>query len=272
MKLMTHEDYQDLLAMHALSALEPAEMRLLEEHLQECASCLAELDEWRTSAAALALTANPAEPSPGIRNRILEQVHSEKSSSTTESQAHSKILPFRPSWTSHSASPGLLTAIAAAIAILTLVVSLLVLWRENRSAREELARLSAEVQRNQEQLSRQRQALELLNSPGARLAELKGTSVAPGAHATLAYDRDGHAILLAKGLPPAPSGKAYQLWFIVGNQPLPGKVFTTDTAGNGSLNDEVPATALASAVFAITLEPATGMKAPTGAIYLASGS
>ncbi len=53
---------------------------------------------------------------------------------------------------------------------------------------------------------------------------------------------------------------------------MPGKVFTPDSAGNGVLQDQIPAVALNSAVFAVTLEPAGGMPTPTGEIFLHSSS
>jgi anti-sigma-K factor RskA len=128
-----------------------------------------------------------------------------------------------------------------------------VLWQENR------------------RLEGENEIVKLLTEPGSRLAELKGTAQATGANAKLAYDRNGRALLLANGLPPAPAGKEYQLWFIVGsNAPVPGKTFAPDTAGRGTMRDQVPQQALDSAVFAITLEPAGGSSAPTSQIYLSS--
>ena len=96
--------------------------------------------------------------------------------------------------------------------------------------------------------------------------------MAPGANAKLAYDKSGHAMLMTKGLPAAPSGKAYQLWYFVGGKPMPGKVFKTDPAGNGMVQDQMPPVALDATAFAITMEPEGGAQAPTGAIYLKSGS
>ena len=113
---------------------------------------------------------------------------------------------------------------------------------------------------------------ELLISPGGHMAKLTGTNVAPGAHAMLAYDKSGHAMLMAKGLPSAPEGMAYQLWYIKDNKKMPGKVFTPDAAGNGMLEDQIPAVARDAAVFAITLEPKSGVQVPTGSIYLLSSS
>ena len=88
----------------------------------------------------------------------------------------------------------------------------------------------------------------------------------------VAYDKNGRAILMAKNLPAPPAGKAYQLWFIAGGKPMPGKVFTTDASGAGTLTDSMPSAAMNSPIFAITLEPENGVQAPTGAIYLSSKS
>jgi anti-sigma-K factor RskA len=78
-------------------------------------------------------------------------------------------------------------------------------------------------------------------------------------------------MLLTYGLPPSPAGKEYQLWFIVGNNPpIPSGTFAPDNAGRGAMRAEVPEQAMDSAVFAVTLEPAGGVTAPTGAIYLRS--
>jgi anti-sigma-K factor RskA len=65
---------------------------------------------------------------------------------------------------------------------------------------------------------------------------------------------------------------AYQLWYIKDNKKMPGKVFTPDAAGNGMLEDQIPAVARDAAVFAITLEPKSGVEVPTGSIYLLSSS
>src|SRR5687768_6506228 len=72
--LISHEEEKEMLAAHALGALEVDEARLVEEHLRGCAECRAEMEEWRETAAALVYTAEAAEPSPALRARILETV------------------------------------------------------------------------------------------------------------------------------------------------------------------------------------------------------
>jgi len=273
---MAHVNYEEMLAPYALTALDHADARTLEEHLVTCLNCRRELDDWQATVAALALNAPPVEPSPQVRPRILESVRAERSTaphgSDKSEQTIPTLIPFQQTKRFWNATQKF-GALAAGVAFLALLISVLVLWKHNRSAQAEIARLSAERASAQQELDRQRKVLELLSTRGASLAVLSGTAEAPNAHATLTYDRQsGQAVLLTEGLPSAPRGKAYQLWFIVGNQPMPGRVFATDPAGKAILSDQIPSQARNAAVFAITLEPESGVKAPTGAIYLRSSS
>jgi anti-sigma-K factor RskA len=140
-----------------------------------------------------------------------------------------------------------------------LIVSLVVLWRQNNAIHDEL--------------KQSREFVQLVTSPGARVRELKGVDLGAGAIATIAYDTNGHAMLVADKLPRVPQGKAYQLWFIVGSKPpMPGKTFAPDSSGKGTVKEQMPREALESATFAITLEPAGGSTTPTSPIYLRSST
>ena len=237
---MIHSDYKEMIPAHALSSLDAADENVLTEHLRDCEECRRELADWEATAASLALTAAPVEPSPKVRTNILSQIGSDKSGSN--------VVPFgRPSRTGW----GSLTSIAALVLFAALIVTVVVLWQQNRALR------------------RENEAIQLiLTIPASRIAQLSGTREATGASAKLAYDNDGRAVLITSGLPRAPEGKAYQLWFIVGDQPLPGKTFNPNEQGHSMTPDQVPEAARNSAVFAVTLEPAGGVKSPTGPIYL----
>lgn len=248
---MVHEDYKEMIPARALSALDAAETRALNDHLSECAECRMELEEWEATAAALAVNAKPMEPSPEVRERLLNEVRKDLEVP--------QVIPFRSATRNIWTSFGSLGAIAAVILATALIVGLVVMWRENNSLRKQLAN-TQEFQ-------------QLVSTPGSRMAELKGTEFGAGAIAKLVYDNNGRAILIADNLPTVPQGKAYQLWFIVGtNPPMPGKTFVPDDDGKGTLKDQMPAVAVNSAVFAITLEPAGGVPAPTGKIYLSSSA
>jgi anti-sigma-K factor RskA len=233
---MVHDDYKEIIPMHALSALDAGEEHALNEHLAECAECRRDLAEWEATAASLALSAKPMEPSPEVREKILNKIRSEKSPS--------KVVPFP------SPRRRIWGAIAAVVVFTALLVSVFLLWQQNRELRQ------------------QTQIAQVLNAPGSKVIELSGTTEASGATAKLAYDKNGRAILIANGLPRTPTGKEYQLWYIVDNKPIPGKTFAADNNGQGTLQDQVPEAARRSAIFAITLEPTGGVRSPTGAIYL----
>ncbi|HKP82933.1 MAG TPA: anti-sigma factor [Pyrinomonadaceae bacterium] len=246
---MVHEEYKEMIPARALSALDAAEAQALNEHLENCAECQKELEEWQATAANLALTADSVEPSPAVRERILDEVRKDLSSA--------QVVPFRSTPRNIWSSFGSLGAMAAVVVLTALIVGLVVMWRQNQLMEQEMART--------------KEFVELVTTPGARVSELKGMDLAAGAMASLAYDQSGHAMLMAKKLPSPPQGKAYQLWYIVGSKPpMPGKTFSTDNAGKGMLTDQMPKEAMDSAIFAITMEPEGGSSAPTSPVYLRS--
>jgi anti-sigma factor RsiW len=287
---MTHEDFQDLLAVRALSALDPAEALALEAHLETCAACRQESGEWGNIVSSLTFAASPLEPPGQLRERILAQVRADRETSDhlahERSDSAARNAPRR-GWEPISKATGDLSAaragmvwssfrtvgaLAASLLFIAFIIGLFALWQQNRSRQTELARLSDELQRTTSQLNHQRSVVQLLTSPGAHMSRLAGTKAAPAAQGMLAYDQNGHAMLMTRGLPAAPSGMAYQLWFIKDNQKLPGKMFVPDIAGNGMLEDQLPDVARGGASFAVTLEPATGVAVPTGSIYLLSST
>lgn len=279
---MTHENcetYREMLAANAMNALDAPDAHALNYHLESCADCHSELNEWEDVVALLAFEAEPAEPPVHVRERILAILDTEDRAGrlasdhiSDDGRDEGKILPFERRPKNIWASLGSAGAIAATIVFAALIIMLVMLWQQNRAMRSELARLTAEMNQTRVQLDREHAMGELLTSPDAHMAKLTGTNVAPGAHAMIAYDKSGHAMLMAKGLPSAPAGMAYQLWYIKDNKKMPGKVFTPDDAGNGTIEDQIPAGAREAAVFAITLEPKGGVQVPTGSIYLVSSS
>jgi anti-sigma-K factor RskA len=262
--VMSHDEYKEMIPVRALSALDAADDRVLSNHLTECAECRSQLDDWQRTTAGLALSVTPAEPSTQVRIRILAQLREEP-----PEPAAGKVIPFTSSQRSIWSSFGSLGAIAAAVLFLALLVSVVVLWRENRTMKTEMARLTAQNYETQKKLD----FVKLIEKPGSKFTELTGMPIAAGAVAKLAYDQSGHAMVMTEGLPAAPTGKEYQLWYIVGNKPpMRGKTFAVDSQGKSVMEDQLPADAMRSAVFAVTLEPQGGSETPTMPIYLRSGS
>src|SRR2546430_801801 len=108
---------EEMLAPHALDALDTTDARAFEDHLSGCAECGAELADWRDSAALLAHAATPNAPSDALRARILSAAKQ-----TTEASARVVAMPPRRA---SNLWPTLLR-MAAAVAFIALIGG--VLW------------------------------------------------------------------------------------------------------------------------------------------------
>jgi hypothetical protein len=297
--LKGHDEYKEILSLAALDAADGAELRDLEAHLDSCAECRAELRELRGAGAALALAAPPVAPSPELRTRLLASLkstpqESARRLSAEEGASRATRPPGRapanvvsledarrdPRRAFVSRRAFNLTAVAASLLVVSLAVVSAVLWRRNAALNSAVASLSGALERARGELGQTRSELavarrerEILISPEMHTSQLAGTKMAESARARLVYDeRTGEAMFTAAKLPPAPAGKAYQLWFIADGKPLPGSAFNTDAEGRAEMRDRIPPEGLRAQVFAVTLEPAGGLPAPSGEIYLKGAS
>lgn len=283
---MRHEDYKQLLALEAVSALDEEERARLEEHLPSCSQCREELRELQDAAASLLYTVESVPPTPALRASILARVRAVDPSEvaapakpvevSTPAAGPRELLGRLSLWQLFAWRPALGFGAAAAVAaVLLLGLASLSLWNRNQTLSAEVASLNARLREAQGEMAGQREQLasarnleELLASPAVRIAELAGKQPAPRAHAMLAYDRStGRAVVMATGLPPCPEGHAYQLWLIADNKPLPGGTFKTDAQGRARMNDSLPPNHPAP-TFAVTLEREGGVIAPQGAVFL----
>ena len=296
--LIRHEEYKEMLAAHALGALDRAEARELETHLAACAECRGELESWHDVAAEVAYAAPAIEPSAKLRSRVLESIRTENSPQSSRIIAKTdvgkersarveappvaaRVVPFEKPARRSMGTTSKIAALAASLAFVALIISLIILWNRYNAMQHEIARLRDRLSQSQEELTlgretlaREREVGKLISAPDAHIASLAGTEMATNARAKFVLDRKtGRAMLMADELPPAPAGKTYQLWFIAdGKSPMPGRVFTPDATGHAEMHDEVPAEARNATIFAVTLEPQGGTTAPTGPKYLLSAS
>ena len=276
---MEHQEYQDLLALHALDALDASDARTLEEHLEGCDACRAEMIELHDASSMLAHAATPAGPRPEVRSQLLAAVSAERQQGRPTAARSAQAALLKPRVERNIWTIGL--RLAAAVAFVALLVGVIVLWRRDVRMRQEIAQLARQINtqqhelvRDRDVLARQREALALLNSPTAKKMELAGTQAAQTARGSFVYDqKTGRAVLMAEGLPATPADKAYELWFIPkGHSPMAGRMFTIDASGHAMLPEQMPPEAMEGAVIAITLEPKKGSAVPTGAIYLSTPS
>jgi anti-sigma-K factor RskA len=256
---MNHDQRLEQAAdVYALGALDGQELVEFEAHLATgCAACAERLRETREALTVLPESLPRVAPPPALRARVLERVAAERRGAAAPVALRPERRRGRVLWWAGWAG------LAAAVALLVVVNG------ELRSTREELRALQERVATLQVELGQREEALRFLSDPNVRYVSLGGLKPTPEASAWLLWNpatRQG--LLLARGLPAAPAGQAYELWALAGARPVPAGVFGVDAAGRGLLRlPPLPAEHTYDA-FAVTLEPAAGVPAPTGPMHL----
>jgi len=256
---MTHEPFDTQAAAYALGALESEERAEFERHLATgCASCQAFLRESEEALATLAAELPPAVPPPGVRAVLLRRI---------DADAARRRPAARPPrrWLAWAA-----TAVAAML-VGSLAVSLVLTNRYEARLAQLVGEIGAERAQLERVLREQATAqavLELLRDPATRLVSLQGAGPSPEAVARVIWHETSGGWVLVANLPPAQPGMTYALWTFSGSRPSPAGIFDVDASH--SAMHRIPPTGGRVEGFAVTLEPAGGVPAPTGPIVLAA--
>jgi len=234
----------DHVGAFVLDALSPEETAAFEEHLRTCKTCRQEVAELSKVVAILPLATEHVEPSEGLHDRIVAAVQEQGSTSEAPTSLPvPKRTRGRRTGTRPAAS---LFALAAAVVIAALGV-----WNVRLQQKASNNEVATEVLRA------------LIHHPA--VAVLPGRGVAQGASATVIQpDTGATAYAVVDGLPPAPSGKVYQLWVMRegGAAPVSAGVFQVTGKDIQYWKMRRPSARFPLAAF--TVEPAPhGSKQPT---------
>ena len=256
-------DLHHLSGAYALDALDDGERALFEQHLAECPDCRAEVAELSATAHSLAaLTEEP--PPPALRASVLSGIRQIRplppladdddgmpAAGVGAAEGHPGSSPALPSTTGADGDDeGVATVVplrrrtstwvAAAAAAAFIAVGGLVWspWTEPADPSPVAQVVAAE------------DAMRVSRTQGELTAEL-------------AYSRQlGQAAVSVTGLPPAPEGKTYQLWYVGSDEVARSAgLLTTGSDGRGELL--LQGNANAAAAVGMTLEPAGGSSQPT---------
>ena len=256
---MTHDEAGDLLGAYALDAVDGDEFSELEEHLETCPRCRAELDSLREVAAAMG---NSVEPLP-------EQLWSQIAIRLPERQEVEEPPPM-PLLTPAARSPfrapadarrrrqrntvSTIGAIAVAAAAVAVVLGI------------GLVRADSKVSNLQSAQARPSAAVTAaLHAPGHQLVTLDTSTHTQVAQVVVVPSGQGY--LVSSKLPPLGDGRTYQLWAIEGNQPISLGLL----GGSPHQAAFTMAGSTRPSHLSITAEPAGGSVLPTSPI-LATGT
>jgi anti-sigma-K factor RskA len=226
---MERHGIHELSAAYALDALDDEERDAYEDHLATCADCRRDVAAFQETAAAMAYEVESPEPSPALRERVLEGARSERPN----------VVPLRERrrWAFPAA-----VGIAAAAACAALALGL---WG---------ASLASDLSNERAALDESRQVVSVLQEPDATRVPLSG------ADGLLVVDPSGEGWLVVSGLEPAPADRTYEAWVIDDDDPVPAGLF--EGGGRNTvvkLSEDVPE----GAVVAVTVERAGGVEQPT---------
>jgi anti-sigma-K factor RskA len=261
-----HPQFAEDFELYALGVLDGSDKAELEAHLADCAECLANLEAARSRLALLALAAPPSEPPPAVRERILESFRArgpERVKAAPPAPARRGF--WKPGW-----------AWAWAGVCLILLAAAVWLAIDNHRLNTRLAEL--ELSRQQLEASnltlkaataRAQAVLDVLTGPQSVQVELSPAAARPVPHGKAFYNRDKGLLFYATNLHSLPSDQTYELWLIpTAGNPVDLGIFNTDAQGNGQVILSSLPQGLTAKAFAVTIEPAGGVPAPTGAMVL----
>ena len=249
-----HENWLELGEIYALGALDGQDLNEFEAHLASgCTICEAYVRETRETLMLLHKSLRSDTPPSVVKSRVLERIGPPATAQRREKES---------SWFSWNWWGLGIGAFATAVVAFVLTSNLNRTKSELKKAKAQLAAAQSESAQKEEQL-------QLLASPDIRLVDLKGLEAAPAAQAKFFWNPTARqGILLAKGLPKTSADKAYELWGIAGDEPVPAGVFLVNEQGQAKFHMPALAAGKTFDKFAVTVEPAGGVPKPTGPMVL----
>jgi anti-sigma-K factor RskA len=219
-----------LTGAYALDALDDVERAAVERHLRGCSECAEEVAEFREVGSWLAGRVAAAPP-PEMKDRVLALARETRQVSPPTGHVRlPRVGPRR-----------LLVAAAAAVVLAGGVGLGNAAWQNQQDA--EQARLQAT------------RITDVVTDPARR--ESVGRIAGGGAATVVAAD--GSAVFAARGLPPLPEDKTYQLWIVGGDHiESAGLLDVENGATRAWVGDAPPGSSLA-----VSVEPAGGSEQPT---------
>lgn len=258
----SHTDLKDQTGAYMLGSLDPDERVSFEAHLAGCNECAAEVRALRGVATALARGVPQRTPRSEVRRRVLASF----GSGAPGRVAAPSVTPLTR-WLPLAAMFAMTLGIGVYAAGLRSRVADLEARLEQAIVQASAAeRATAEARRVSAELQ---SAMGVLAAPDLVRIDLAGQAAAPQASARALWSRARGMVFTASNLPPLPAGRVYQVWVVTAQAPISAGLLAPDPAGASQTFFSTPVDIPPPAAVAVSIEPAGGVPAPTGAIYLA---
>jgi anti-sigma-K factor RskA len=225
--------------LYAIGLADEPERSEIQAHLDRgCEVCMAELKRARELASIIEGSAPLAEPSPKLRRRILAAAGVEQR----------RLGWWAPFW-----------AVAAVCAIFAAGFY----SSREKELGAQLLSTRAQVREQTIELTRLNEAFAILTGPDTTEASFGGSQPQPPKGKVFVNPSQG-VLLMASNLPPARSGKIYEMWIIPkSGMPVPAGLFQSAAEGTALYVRRGAVDVNATGAVAVTLENEGGAPQPT---------
>lgn len=259
---MRNEHVDELIDLYALGALEAGEQQAVDEHLDECARCRAQLEEAKRLVLLLAWTPDQHDPPPALQQKVMRRVQQLQRLEGRAPQKWWQNLDLRRWLPAPQPALGWASALALVLA-LVLGGRTVQLQRRLETAQGQIAQQQQQVAALEQQLAEQQPVADLLRVPGTRLVTLTARDDPSQIQGYLLLRPDAReAFVTTAALTPLPADQTYQLWLIGEGAESVG-TFALDAQGVGTIAVEAARPLSQYQAIGITVEPAGGSPQPT---------
>jgi anti-sigma-K factor RskA len=284
------EEIREMAALYALGSLTQHEARSFEIHIREgCSVCEEELHRYERTAAGIGFAVDEIDTPEYIRDLLLARVEREPQTTAAivTSDGTNGSEPSSRAVTSDQTQPALFQGerkksylFAWAFVLFFAAIAILATYAWN-SAQKANGRLLSEVSAARADADNLRtlldsqkgkpvdleQILAVAGLPGTRIARMVGQSIAPDASGAVLWDMQQNQCLFFGLLPPAPPGKAYQLWINTPTEKIAAGMIKATPTGRIFATTVPPRGIMSASALIITLEPESGSQTPTLPFY-----
>jgi anti-sigma-K factor RskA len=252
-----HDSLRDDVGLYAVGGLDADARAAFESHLATCAECRDELRSLTPVVAALAHAVPQVQPSSELRGRVL--VVSGRAVRDRDRSWPATVVASRGAW--FAAAAALVVAVGLGGYASRLQARIGALGARLADAERALSETRAEMVEARRALGDAQSNVRVLLAPDLARVDLAGPGAARG---RVYYSPSTGLLFTATNLPPLPAGRTLQLWVVTAAAPVSAGLLAADASGAATVVFDAPPVSGPPVAFAVTLEPAGGVPAPTG--------
>ena len=234
---MSGTDIHQLAAAYALDAVDERERAEFEAHYPTCPVCKAEITGFRETLSQVAASV-AVDPPASLKANVMAEIGNTRQLSPLLPEAVVDLATHRQS------RQRMVRVLSVAAALILIALGAFVVGRNSDGGSNDYADAAARI----------------FASPDVRISTLDGTGT--GTFKVAWSPSSNEAVVLGDGLIDPGTGKAYELWMIDGAGPHAMDML--DKADGGQVRRAVPVNGSPDQ-WAVTVEPDTGVDAPTTA-------